>query len=192
MGERVFVDADILFSRTLRDWLFLLRNAHGGGAFTVGSSEDVIAELLARYRDKYPKTDGAAIASLRQAVLDNLDELVEDYAVADWMLEGDPGDGHVRAAAVQSGFTMLLTCDKVLLSDDDRFDHICYEPIHPDDFLVLLDDSSPARVRAVTEQQFKYFMGRNGQADLPAALRRAGCPSFAARITAHMHALMAA
>ena len=190
MGVRVFVDADVLFSRTLRDWLFLLRNACHGAAFTLGASEDVLAEVIARLRDSKPELSGANISTLRQRLVEQLDELVEDFTVHPWMLERDAGDAHVRAAATAGYFEMLLTCDGVLLHDTEHHDEAHYEPISPDQFFVLFDDSSPATVSAVTREQVRYFMKRDGEVDLPAALRRAACPDFAERVNRHLHRML--
>lgn len=54
----MLVDANVLFSRTLRDWLFLLRNETEGGMFTVYATEDILAETLYRMRRKYPLAPG--------------------------------------------------------------------------------------------------------------------------------------
>lgn len=41
MTQRVFVDANILFARTLRDWLFLLKLQSENSMFIVMATEDV-------------------------------------------------------------------------------------------------------------------------------------------------------
>lgn len=190
MGERVFVDADVLFSRTLRDWLFLLRNETSGGMFTVGSTEDVLAEVISRYRDRNPSAPGRLMSKMRASLERNLDEVIDDYDVAPWMLERDDGDAHVRAACVGGAFDMLLTADKVLLGDAEVYKQIAYEPISPDDFFVLVDDSATRQVRAVTKTQCDYFMNERGEADITGALRNAGCPEFAERVNRHLHGLL--
>ena len=190
MGERVFVDANILFSRTLRDWLFLLKLRSGGRMFTLGSTEDVLAEAIARLRDKRPDLPGRAISLLRAKLTDNLDELVDDFVIEPWMKQGDLGDAHVRAAAQARGFTMLLTADGGLLAEREEDSPALYETISPDEFFVLIDDSDPGLVRAVTRTQYDYFMKNRGEADLTQALRNAGCPSFAERVNGHLHALV--
>lgn len=48
MVTRVLVDANVLFSRTQRDWLFLLKLKSEGRIFTVSSTVDIIAETVAR------------------------------------------------------------------------------------------------------------------------------------------------
>lgn len=186
MATRVFVDANVLFSRCLRDWLFLLRNGSGGRMYTVGSSEDVIAETVARYRDAYPQLSGAHVAHLRTHLVEQLDEMVQEYEIREWMLATDEGDGHVRAAATDGQFRKLLTSDAGLLLDDQLRPPVPYEPIHPDEFFVLIDDSAPELVARVTQMQVRYFMERDGQADLPAQLNAARCPLFAERIRVHL------
>lgn len=42
MTGLVLPDANVLFNRTLRDWLFLL--AHRGRLYTIHSTEDLLAE----------------------------------------------------------------------------------------------------------------------------------------------------
>ncbi|MCB2412853.1 hypothetical protein LGT39_08340 [Demequina sp. TTPB684] len=158
MGERVFVDANVLFSRTLRD--------------------------------KRPDLPGKVVSDLRTLVIANLDELVDDFVVEPWIKQGDVDDAHVRAAAQARGFDMLLTADRGLLVEREMASPALYETISPDEFFVLLDDSSPDLVRTVVKEEMSYFVKRNGDADLPGRLRAAGCPEFAKRVNGHCHALM--
>lgn len=46
MPQRVFVDANIFYRRTLLDWMYHLRQANEG-MFQLHSTEDVFAEVLA-------------------------------------------------------------------------------------------------------------------------------------------------
>lgn len=57
MTQRVFVDANVFFSRTLTDWLFLLR-FETEGMFQVHTTEDVFAEVIYRMRKKNPTAPG--------------------------------------------------------------------------------------------------------------------------------------
>ena len=182
MPTRVFVDANVLFARVVRDWMFLLRNVSGGGMFTLGSSEDVLAETVARFRDSRPMATGGQITRLRLTLEESLDELQQDFSVEEWMLERDPGDGHVRGACVAGQYDMLLTFDTTLLADRDHTLGVPYEPIHPDDFFILVDESGPEYVRTVVGLQLDYLATRTPQADLAARLDTAGCPLFAQRV----------
>ena len=179
MPTRVFVDANVLFARDVRDWLFLLRIASGGGMFTVGSSEDVLAETVARFRDYRPQATGDQIARLRETLEQNLDELQRHYEVADWMVERDPGDGHVRAACTAGQYDMLLTFDKTVLADELHMPYVHYEPIHPDDFLMLAYEAEPRYVREVAERQISHCTATGVEPNLAARLEAVGCPRFA-------------
>lgn len=184
------MDANVLFSRTLRDWTLLLRNASGGLMFTVGASEDILAETVARLRDAHPTFSGGNIARLRRHLESQLDEIIDEFEIADWMLVEDEGDAHVRAAAVAGQFDMLLTSDRGLLADAEREKHASYEPIHPDDFFVLVFDSAPEVVDEVMGLQLRYFMNRDGEADLPRWMENSGCPNMAERLREHLRSQM--
>lgn len=45
------------------------------------------------------------------------------------------------------------------------------------------------KVRAVTQKQQQHFLERDGEADLPARLKKASCPSFAERVRQHLQIL---
>lgn len=61
--ERVFVDANILYSRTIRDWLFALSTSKIQ-MFDLFSSEDVFAEVVYHYRRSNPKRSGDEVNGL--------------------------------------------------------------------------------------------------------------------------------
>ena len=54
-----------------------------------------------------------------------------------------------------------------------------YEVMSPDEFLVLVDDSSP---QLVATEMAQYWFARRGEADVPGQLRSAGCRRFAERV----------
>lgn len=70
MTGLVLPDANVLFSRTLRDWLFLL--AHRGRLYTVHSTEDILAETMAKYRDRHPMATGQRVEILYRQLRANL------------------------------------------------------------------------------------------------------------------------
>ena len=183
MVTRVFVDADVLFSRTLRDWLFLIKLESGGGMYTVSTSLDVIAEATARYRDRHPSAPGGVIVQMFERIGTSIDERVDEYTVDGSFVGGDPGDAHVDAAARACGAGVLLTVDggwhKMTTG---QLDALPYEPQHPDDFFCIAADSSPALIDKVIVRQMTYWFQRDGAVDLPTALRAAGCPEFAERV----------
>ena len=77
-------------------------------------------------------------------------------------------------------------------SPDVDLDSLPYEVHTPDGFLVLVDDSAPHRVRAVTRDQERYWDRRPRSKSLVQALQDAGCPDFAQRILVHLCELPAA
>jgi len=79
MAQRVFVDANVLFSRTLYDWLFLLRIESRGRLFQIHTSWDVINEAGTRLRDDHPEWDGEGISSLMSKIQDIFDEIIEVF-----------------------------------------------------------------------------------------------------------------
>jgi hypothetical protein len=183
MITRVFVDADVLFSRTLRDWLFLIKLESGGGMYTVSTSLDVIAEATARYRDRHPTAPGGVIVGMFTLIEANIDERVDEYRVDESFVGDDPGDAHVDAAARACGAGVLLTVDGGWHKmTDEQLDALPYEPQYPDDFFCIVDDSFPEVIDKVLVKQMTYWFHRDGAIDLPTALRAAGCSEFAERV----------
>ncbi len=96
----VLVDASVLFSRTLRDWLFLLK-IHSDTdmfTFTVHATEGIIAEVLYRLRRKYPDAPGHLTSEVHDRIVANLDSRVADF---DFEIDGshpgnDPDDLGLR------------------------------------------------------------------------------------------------
>jgi hypothetical protein len=187
MVTRVLVDANVLFSRTLRDWLFLLKLKSEGGMFTVASTVDIISEAMARLRDKNPYAQGRTIAGIHDRIVEFIDERDDDYTVDESFPGADDGDAHVHAAAVACGAGVVLTCDSGWEKLSDRVkDGLPYEVQDPDYFFCLIDEASPSTVLRVIMDQVEYWVRVNGEADLPSRLRAAGCPQFAERVRKHL------
>ncbi|MGB4834514.1 MAG: hypothetical protein WBP28_00340 [Nostocoides sp.] len=74
MALGVLVDANVLYSRTLRDWLFLLKLRSEAGMFTVYATEDIIAEVLYRLRRDNPNEPGHFIAGIHDRIVANIDD----------------------------------------------------------------------------------------------------------------------
>jgi predicted nucleic acid-binding protein len=184
MSKRVFVDANVLVSRTLRDWLCLLR-AEIPSMFQLHTTEDVLAETIATLRAPHPSRDGGATTRLRAAILGSIDELVPDFPGDVPWHGGDPKDQHVHAAAVASHAEVLLTEDRGFHDLDD----LPYEVLRCDDFFVLVDDVASWHVRSTVRRMNRYWSARSvPHPGLTAALSRAGCPEFARRVDSHLRA----
>ncbi len=181
----VFVDSNVWFSRTLRDWLGLLYTIAEVPPFEIRWTEDVLADLIHHLRDKNPDWDGVRIAGIR----DRLVWVFETGRVTDFVIDGsylgkDPHDAHIHAATLAARADILLTCNVADFVWDENTSP--YEVYHPDDFLALIDDIAPEVVAKAVVANGRYWFERDGQADLPARLKSAGCPAFAERVRKHL------
>ena len=182
---RVLADANVLFSRTLRDWLLMIQLETGAGPYRVYWTEDILAETMYQLRRKNPGWDGATTSTIRDRITAVLEGgRIEDFAV-DGTFSGDPNDQHVHAAAIAGDIDVVLTADRGFFAEGDA-DSLPYEVYLPDEFFVLVDDSVPRVVSEVATRQVEYHVRRSGAVDLCAALRRAGCPEFAERVRRHV------
>ena len=190
--QRIFVDANILFSRTLRDWLFLLRN-ETDSMFTVFSTEDVIVEALYHLRRAHPRWDGERTVALQGHFRDNLDEVLGNFDASVEYAGNDPDDRHVHAAALACNADILLTGDRGFASRESLIDELPYEVFRADELFVLIDDSSSQAVLRVTDAQRRYWQERSSKGTQPKplaeALDDAGCALFARRIQDHLKTL---
>lgn len=189
MTHRVFVDSNVLASRTLRDWIFLLR-LQTPGMFQLHSTPDVIAEAIRAWRRLNPTADGGVGVALDARIRENLDEVLMDFRGDIPFAGSDPDDQHVHAAAVWTQADILLTANHRDFGDPDD---LPYEIQTPDEFLVLVDNSSPTLVRAVVREQNDYWQNKRANGHnvkpLDQALVDAGCPEFASRVLAHLRLL---
>jgi predicted nucleic acid-binding protein len=184
MPKRVFVDANVWVSRTLRDWLCLLR-AEIPSMFQLHTTEDVLAEAVARLRELHPQRDGGATTRLRAAIIASIDELVDDFPGGTPWSGTDAKDQHVHAAAVAARAEVLLTEDRGF----HELDGLPYEVLCCDDFFVLVDDAVSWHVRATVRRMNRYWATRPApHVGLSTALVRAGCPAFARRVDGHLRA----
>jgi hypothetical protein len=160
-----------LLSRTLRDWFFQLRLNSQGDLFTVATSEEAIVEVQSRLRKENPGLSGQVVSRFRNQVTDFCDEFASDI-----LITSDKG---------------FLTCREVLQESYN------YEILHPDEFLVLVDDNWPSLVRRVTDLQSIYWAEKELHSGaksrkLATMLSDAKCPAFAARVQQHLKALSGA
>ena len=189
MPSRVFVDSNVLSSRTLRDWLFLLRN-DVPGMFELYSSLDVLAETVRVIRRQHPTAGGDLTASLADLLQANLNHVLTHYPPADAFGGADPGDQHVHAATTACDASYLITNNPTDFGDPDS---LPYELYTADEFLCLIDDGAASHVLNVTRNQNQYWQKRRagGQQTKPldTALTDAGCPNFADRVRGHLRTL---
>ena len=73
MTQRVLVDANVLASRILTDWLFHLRKCNRG-MFSILWTRDIQAEAIRAMRKKHPEWSGSAIErrfKMMEALIDD-------------------------------------------------------------------------------------------------------------------------
>lgn len=187
----VLIDANVLFSVTLRDWVMELHTAPGGTAFRPRYTEDILSNVLHNLRCEFPHWPGQDIVAIRRKIEAAFEGgLVEEYDIDQAFLGSHDFDAHIHSAAVACGAHTILT-DKGpdLLPPGTNPDTLPYEIWTPDDFLVLVDDSSPELVHEATKLQFAHFMEGSDECDLPCALRKAGAPNFSLRVANHLQTI---
>lgn len=180
MTQRVFVDANVLASRTILDWLFFLR-IENEGMFQLHATEDVLAETVRVLRRKHPRLPGAAITDRRHKIEKCLDEVIDNFSDSETFSGKDEGDYHVHAAAIAAQAQLLLT-DNDPEDITSTPDNEPYEIITSDEFFMLVTDSNPQCVVPITKEQLSYWNSKPTGKPLDEALRRARCPEFAKRI----------
>ncbi|MFI6041231.1 PIN domain-containing protein [Nocardia sp. NPDC051321] len=188
-GTKVLVDANILYSRTLRDWLALLYLHGGGEMFEVMWTDDIMAEFHYHLRKRNPFLDDAQVGGIRRR-LEGVFKAgrISGYTVDAAATYPDPGDAHVHCAAVHGNVDILLT-DNV--KHFREIEDLPYETYSADEFFELVDDTAPRAVHAVTKEQLVYHVRKSGDGSvsLPEMLKKAGAPLFAERVRQHLNAL---
>lgn len=174
MPHRVFVDADVLASRTPYEWLALLRD-ETDGAFRLQSSSAVVADAVRLWRAQDPVRREAAAPRRLALLIDTLDEVMDTIATDAASGPASQVSGSAVGDAVAGGAHVLLTSHVRATGDEDR---LPFEVWTSDEFLCRLDDEDAAAVGRVTAQR-----GTEPLADL---LIAAGCPAFAERVASHL------
>ncbi len=178
-GHIVLVDANVWFSRTLRDWVCLLASDRQSSLFTALWTEDILAETIANIREKFPLATGGQVAHIREQIIEVFPEgQVRDYD-STYPLT-DPKDAHVHGAAIAGHADVLLTNNtKDFLPASGTDDDLPYELYTPDDFFLLVDSSSHALVHRTAHLIDEHHSGKGTPYSIPERLRSAGAPEFA-------------
>lgn len=190
-SQRVLPDANVIFSSTARNWIFLLRNSALGQFYDVGYTVDILAEAVARLRDNYPDWTGGQITRLHDKIVENADFRIDDFSAVAPEALTDAGDRHVHAAAMDGDIDILVTDDKGFkrMRDALDLDALDYEVMTADEFFLLVDDSQPAIVLEAVRSQIDYYNRIGDSPQLASKLRGAGCPGFADRVERHLKTL---
>ncbi|WDZ86790.1 PIN domain-containing protein [Micromonospora cathayae] len=185
----VFLDANVLFSRTLRDWISLSAIASGCLAYDLRCSEDVLAEWMYRMRRKRPELSEQAVGGQRRRFVEAFPHgLVTGYSPEAVPCPPDPDDRHVLAAAVHGQVDVLVTNDG---RGTGAFPAHCLpdglEVWTADELLNWVADGSMELVRRVLGIQLAYYRrtivaADRDEAGMIAHLRKAGASRFASRL----------
>jgi predicted nucleic acid-binding protein len=182
----VLVDANVFYSKTLRDWLGLCY-LQTDGWFEVKWTEDIMAEVVYHLRRDNPTFSDPQIGGVRDRIVGVFDTgRIKGYAIDPNLPYPDIFDAHVHAAAVHDGVDFVLTADKGFEKLGAILDELPYEIHSPDSFFCLLDDSSPKSIQAVLQRQLAYWASKRVSFNLCTQLNNAGAPEFAERIRRHM------
>lgn len=181
----VFVDANVWFSRTLRDWIGLLYTTPNDAPFDVRWTEDVLAEVLYHLRRTHPDWEGGRITGIRDSLAGTFETgRVDNFGTSAGYRGHDPLDAHVHAAAVACHADYLLTVNTADFAWEGN--EAPYEVLTPDEFFLLVDDAAPDMVDTVISTMCTYWLNRKREANLPTHLKTAGCPTFAERVREHL------
>ncbi|GAA3607183.1 hypothetical protein GCM10022223_23940 [Kineosporia mesophila] len=179
----VFIDANILWSKCLADWVNLCA-IQKNPVFHVTWSEDVLAEVRYGWRQRNPGASERALSILLERFRAfHPKGRVTGYNPRDYPRPtADEHDWHVLAAAAHAGADILLT------DDTSAFTPECVEDrfiVHTaDKFLLMLLSESPSSVGQAFEFQRQYFERTYGYPPeyLLQRLEKAGALSFAEKI----------
>ena len=183
-----FIDANILFSRTLRDWICLLCLEGSRSAYDLRWSEDVLAEWIYRARRHKPDITDQALGGVRRNIEQAFPHaLVTGYDLALTPALPDPHDRHVLAAALHAEVDMLVTDDRAAFPENALKGQL--DVYTADEFLVWVADNHTNLLLPVLDRQVAYFRkyaivtgGERGENRLIEALQKAGAGAFAERL----------
>ncbi|WP_234420145.1 PIN domain-containing protein [Rhodococcus ruber] len=187
----VLPDANVLYSRTLRDWICLLATRSGPPLFHLRWTEDILAELVYHLRKNHPHFSDRQIGGVRDKIVDIVAEhgRIAGYEIDPDLAYTDEYDAHLHVAAEHGGVQYVLTNDRgfhdFAAANDERLD---YEVYTPDDFLMLVHRDAIATVREALLDQIGYYRRLGRPFNLAARLEAAQAPKFAAAIREMMQA----
>lgn len=152
MKVRVFLDANVIASKTLRDWLFKF-SLMNPGVLSLCTSDIVLEEALKTFAKRNPTVSPEIVDGLFERI-----QAMFDHVVAGEGTEGAVGgiskkDVHVHHAALRAEATHLATSN---LRDFQPHKPIPYVLCSPDELLVTLSFLDPKGVKEVAESEATY------------------------------------
>jgi len=175
----VLADANVLYSRVLRDYLLY---AAAQGVLEIRWSTAILAEVVEHLTKNIAGFDAAAGARLVAAMNGAFPAAeVETDSDAEAAVAGlslpDDGDRHVLAAAVTVEADVLCT-DNLKDFPPDAMEHVGIRLLSADALLSLLVTEFPDRMLTAHRLAISRLPGAT-DASTVAALRRAGAPNSA-------------
>jgi predicted nucleic acid-binding protein len=175
------LDANTLYPFSLRDTLLRLAELE---LYTPLWSERILAEMRRNLVERQITNEQAErIVRAMRGAFEEADVDAAEIERLESAMINDPKDRHVLAAAVAAGSELIVTFNL----DDfpvEACEPLGVEAIHPDDFLLDLNDVSPDGVRAALVQQAADLNPPWPIDQLLAALEIAGVPRFVAALRA--------
>lgn len=192
--DLVFVDANVLFSRTLRDWTLMI--GAECNRFAVISSRDCLVEAIAKIRERNPAAEGGMIHHIHDLIERSLHDLITTYPGGPIDGIADEKDWHVIHAATEAGAKILVTSN--VRDFAPVAESLPFDLYSPDELFDLVWKNDPRAVEQVTREQLRYWNdraerfkaeSRPAPKGLSRALRDAGASGFADTITQILHKL---
>lgn len=186
----IFLDANILLSRTFRDWFCLIDQESGHEGIQLRWSEDVLAEFVYHLRKKNPSASEEQTGGLRRRIEMTCPEaLISNYLIREDLVQSgrDKFDAHVVAVAEHGGVDYLVTENvKDFQSFADEYE---FEIYTADEMLCLINERRPDVVRTVIQRQLPYWAKRPKSKSLYEALEDAQAPKFAEKVKIQLRRL---
>ncbi len=181
----VLPDTNVLFSKTLRDWIWLIASRSGPPLFHLRWTEDVLAELVYHLRRQFPHFSDRQVGGVRDKIVGVFgeDSRICGYEIDRSLDYTDQYDEHLHAAAEHGDVQYVITDDRGFHRftelNDDR---LGYEVYTPDDFLMLVHRDAVATVREALLLQIEYHRRSGKPFNLATMLEDAQAPNFASAV----------
>lgn len=178
MTIRAFLDANVLASKTQRDWLFKI-SLTSPGLVSFYSSSRVLKEVAKTFLKRNPSATESAATQLESHLRKLLVDVIASSHISTPVAGIHPADIHVHYAVVASGVATLVTQNT---KDFRAIKRPPYQVVTADELLCQLYKGEPTTIQQVLESETNYWgtqlsFGRKVK-PLDAALRDANCPVF--------------
>jgi predicted nucleic acid-binding protein len=182
MVRAVLIDANVLYSRVLRDYLLYSADEE---IIAVAWSREILDEFtehLVANLAGFTLESGARLATAMNRAFPyaEIEPAPKDHERLSGLVLPDEGDRHVMAAAVAAEATILCTANTKDFPEEVA-GPLGFEVMTPDALLSLLIAEYPAQMLAVHATSVARLRGATDASTI-AALGRAGAPIAAARM----------